>query len=282
MNPPRLLVLHARSPLHVGTGRGEGLVDLPIARDVATRHPILPGSGLKGPIRAAAPESDRAAVFGPEVHNAHDYASAVRFSDARLLALPVPSDHGTFAWVTSPFVLARLARDASGIVEFAGHLPELRDDQVACVDGSALVDDNLAYLDGQRFRHIPLHEVWAEQVAQLVFPDDPLWHGMLRARLAVVTDNTFDLLAQTGTDVRARIRLSPETGTVADGGLWYEESVPTESVFVGVVHFVGNRHADPARAERVVAATLAQGLTLGGGKTTGMGLVAGRLHGGSP
>src|SRR5690606_16191454 len=116
MNTTRTLVLHAVTPVHVGTGQGEDIIDLPVARDRVTQHPLLPGSGLTGALRAAAERSfgpaETRPAFGPPPSQAHDHASALRVSDARLLALPVPSDSGTFAWVTSPLVLARLVRDA--------------------------------------------------------------------------------------------------------------------------------------------------------------------------
>ena len=50
----RLLVVHALSPLHAGTGQSFGAIDLAIARDRATDHPYLPGSSLKGSLRATA------------------------------------------------------------------------------------------------------------------------------------------------------------------------------------------------------------------------------------
>ena len=47
-------LIHALSPLHAGVGQGIGLVDLPIAREATTNHPLLPGSSVKGVLRAEA------------------------------------------------------------------------------------------------------------------------------------------------------------------------------------------------------------------------------------
>ena len=47
-----LSFVHALSPLHAGTGQGAGIIDLPIAREKATGLPYLPGSSLKGTLRA--------------------------------------------------------------------------------------------------------------------------------------------------------------------------------------------------------------------------------------
>ncbi len=282
MQNSRLLVLHALSPVHVGTGRGEGLIDLPVARDAVTEHPIIPGSGVKGPIRAAfgsddGPDSEtKFAVFGPPVDRAHDHGSAVRFSDARLLAMPVPSDHGTFAWVSSPLVLQRLARDAGGLVQ----LPKItapKDDACACVDNAAVVSpDQTAILDGTPFKTVPLRNL-AEYLADLVFPHDRTWRDLLVARFVLVSDDVFDAFARNGTDVRAHIRIDEGTGTVARGGLWYEESVPAEAVFVSVVQ-LGGAKATADQAYDAVSKALGDTVTFGGGKTTGMGLMRGHLH----
>ena len=42
----KIFHLHALSALHVGTGQGVGVVDLPIARAKATNLPLVPGSAL--------------------------------------------------------------------------------------------------------------------------------------------------------------------------------------------------------------------------------------------
>lgn len=44
--------LHARSPLHAGTGQGTGVIDLPIAREKATGIPYLPSSSVKGTVES--------------------------------------------------------------------------------------------------------------------------------------------------------------------------------------------------------------------------------------
>lgn len=282
MNEQRILILHAQTPLHVGTGRGEGLIDLPVARDAVTKHPIVPGSGIKGPLRAAASAGEREDVFGPDPTQAHLWASAVRFSDARLIAMPVASDFGTFAWVTSPLVLARWIRDAGGIIDFPATPRAPEGEIVACMTGSPLRHKGKVTLDGQTYKASELAPAWAEHIAGLAFPGDPVWQGLLRERLVVAPDGVFDNLCRTGTDVRAHIRIDPDTGTVQDGALWYEESVPAEAIFAGVVQIVGNGRRDAHAAEAELRRLLDGPVALGGGKTTGMGVVRVHLHGGRP
>src|SRR5713101_1438442 len=114
----RLTFVHALSPLHAGTGQGVGVIDLPIAREKATGLPFLPGSSLKGPLRSLCPATERTQVFGPESTNipgGENQASPAQFSDQRLLLLPIRSLAGTFAWVTSPYILQRFVRDMKDI-----------------------------------------------------------------------------------------------------------------------------------------------------------------------
>lgn len=47
----RMYWVHAITPLHVGSGRGVGFIDLPIMREKVTGWPLVPGSAVKGVMR---------------------------------------------------------------------------------------------------------------------------------------------------------------------------------------------------------------------------------------
>ncbi len=111
-----LLFIHAQTSLHPGSGTALGTVDLPVQRERHTQWPVIPGSTLKGIVRdacrrAAGNNGDLFAVFGPETAEASKHAGALSMTDARILAFPVRSLRGVFAWVTCPAVLERLQRD---------------------------------------------------------------------------------------------------------------------------------------------------------------------------
>src|SRR5438270_6115937 len=111
----RLTLIHAMSPLHAGTGQSVGAIDLPIARERPTGIPLIPGSSIKGALRARSQGKDAQMtrdVFGPDTASSSDHSGSVQFSDAHLLLMPVRSVRGTFAWVTSPYLLQRFARVA--------------------------------------------------------------------------------------------------------------------------------------------------------------------------
>src|SRR6266700_1636720 len=135
----QLTFVHALSPLHAGIGQGAGVIDLPIAREKATGLPFLPGSSLKGALKALCPdENTRKRIFGADPtgsDTSNDYASPIQFSDQRLLLLPVRSLAGTFAWVTSPYILRRFVRDLRDIrVDAPASIPDPKQNEDCYID----------------------------------------------------------------------------------------------------------------------------------------------------
>lgn len=229
-------ILHALSPLHAGTGQAADIIDLPIARMRATGIPFVPGSSIKGVLRDARRESlDDAtwkAVFGPDTNAAAEHAGALVVTDARLLALPVRSFKGTFAWVTSPLLLTLARRDLG------------KNDQLAVplISGrKALVTANSAALHGDKVYledlDLPANkgsgqiDGWSSAIGA-VFGDD---REMFEKRFIVVDDETMTFLWETATQVDARVRIDAETRTVAQRALWLEESLPPETLLIGVL-----------------------------------------------
>ncbi len=80
----RIVLLHALTPLHAGIGQGVGAIDLPIARDVATNRPLVPGSSVKGVLRDAhlslGDEQLTYKIFGPPTESSSEYAGALQIS----------------------------------------------------------------------------------------------------------------------------------------------------------------------------------------------------------
>lgn len=274
--------LHAVTPLHAGTGQGIRDIDMPIIREVSTSLPFLPGSSVRGVLRAASASETRDAVFGPEHDNAHAHAGAVSISDARLLLFPVRSVTTTFAYVTSPFLLARYRRDAtltsSGLS--CPEVPTIGESDLALIGEHSKLPlpgkSNLILEDWQiDTRTDPLAAAWADHFAQVIFDDT--WAPVLRERFTVIPDALLTQLALTSTDVQARIRLDPERKTVQDGALWYEESLPAESVLFGLIAAEASRKPDvdlgPAQVLSLAIGNSADtAMQFGGKASTGRGL----------
>lgn len=237
----RLLFVHALSPLHTGTGQGVGVIDLPIARKKATGVPYLPGSSLKGTLRdACTDDAVRKKVFGPDTNNASEYAGSVQFSDQRLLLLPIRSLAGTFAWVTSPYLLRRLIRDAESVSGSSTPSAVPTPGPNACVvsdNGCQITLNNQVILEDLDLAATSQKDAsaWAQWIGSQIFPTDKAWQQMLTARFGVVHDDVFGFLLNTATEITARIKLLEDAKTVKKGGLWYEEALPTETVLSGLV-----------------------------------------------
>lgn len=288
----KVLFIHALSSLHVGTGQGVGIIDNPIVREKATNRPLVPGSAIKGVLADAYgdPKSDsRKKVFGPPTDEAGDNAGAALFSSNRLLLLPVRSLCGTFAWVTCPDVLRRFRRDDVAIagLKDAPSVPILIDDEaclVADAKAGVLYTTDLVVLEDLDLNAQADDNTrqWATWLARHLFPGDKEWAAMLGARLCVVSDDIFDFLGETATEVNARIRLKDDSKTVAKGGLWYEESLPAETVLVGLVsaQVIEATKMSAAQVLEAVQSTMGAPVQIGGKASVGRGLCRLRLVGG--
>ena len=281
---PRLFHLHALSALHCGTGQSAGVVDLPIARARATQLPIVPGSSLRGVLRQQVTDDDPTAartLFGPDsIRGSEDaFAGALAVGDGHLLVLPVRCLAGIVSYVTSPFVLRRYARDLTRAGVPVPALPRTRGNETALVtpDSVNTLDDRLVLEDlDLRVATDSAVQAWAALVAQAVHPDDADAQTDLASRFALLPDEILSFLAETATEIRARIAIDPTTGTVKKGALWYEENLPAEAVLWGVYALSGSNHPDDTRSPDQLADCLpATGtlLQLGGKAGVGRGLV---------
>lgn len=237
--PGALYWLHALTPLRVGEGPGLGAINLPTMREQHTGHPLVPGSSVKGVLRAALAEPAGGLVFdlfGPERDHASDHRGALVFTDATLVALPVRSLWGTFAWCTSRLCLRRLQRDRLA-VGLKGELPKLPDTDAALVTpGTPLLYEGELFIEEQSVpaKEEPGLALFAARLAKEIWPDDPDAQDFFTARLVVLPDDALNALALIGLEVRTRVSLDKSTGTAAKSGPWLEESMPAETLLSGL------------------------------------------------
>lgn len=277
--------LHALSALHAGTGQAVGAVDLPIARERASGLPYFPGSSLKGVLRdRCAADDERERLFGPEriAANEDAFAGALAVGDASVLLLPVRSMAGVMAWATCPFVLRRYAADRAivGAIDLPP-LPTIAPQQAfvadpTClkIDATHLVIDDLD-LEAQSDAATTQ---WAQLLRDTLFPGDEQAKHHFDKRFTILSDDDFGFLAETATEVRARIRIDDTTGTVQRGALWYEENLPAETVLWGLIG-VGqtrakgdHRHSKDMQTAFVQSVGAVATLQLGGKASVGRGL----------
>jgi CRISPR-associated protein Cmr4 len=285
----RLYWLHCISPTHAGIGRGVGYIDLPIDRDGVTGWPILRGSGFKGVwadhhrATAEARKNDPTlrAAFGVAGDDNNSNAGALIPTDAKLVCLPVRSFRGTFAWATSPLCLQMLRRTLSlaGLTGVPTAPASLDEGKAHHTTTSVLVEGNSIYLEDLDFaaQKCDTATAWSTLIAENVFAGDPAWQDQFKKRFVVLPDSAFDFLCETGTEVQTRVRIDDEMKVVATGALWTEESLPAETILMGLIQCdrVYGRNGEDITPQGLLDrfATAAVTLQIGGKATVGRGQV---------
>jgi CRISPR-associated protein Cmr4 len=291
--------LYAETPLHPGRGGASGVIDLPIQRERQLGYPMIPGSSLKGVLRSQARQLWRQqagrleTVFGPETDRAGEHGGALAITDARLLLFPVRSLRGVFAWTTSPLALDRYRRDlvAAGFAA-PSELPAVPSGRALVAPGTALAAAGSVTLEEFSFAasEDPAAAAIAHDLASSVLPSSPeyeSWRARLPRQLVILPDDDFRDFVQTATEVVARIRVDPATGTVAPGALWYEEYLPTETLFYALaLASLPRRPTNGAPEELRTAEDVLDALDglaldrlqIGGDETVGRGIVKLRIR----
>lgn len=282
------LFLYAVSPVHMGAGAAFGLIDSPIQRERHTEHPLFAGSGIKGAIRHRFaqlwPKQDDLLnrLFGPE--GGELYAGAVSFGDAQLVAFPVRSAKRGYVYATCPLALARANR-LLGLLGKAG-LPASKDHPAA---GKAAVAD-AALLDGDRLT-LEAFEFTASATGELkavaawlagnALPQGEA-HAFFRTKigtdLVLLSDEEFGYFVRNATVVEPHVRIDDATGAASDGGLFYVENLPPESLLFAPLMASQERSGKqetPAEAvfSHVLGSLDGQLVQMGGDATTGRGQV---------
>jgi CRISPR-associated protein Cmr4 len=240
----RAVFLYCLSPVHMGAGTAIGMIDNPIQRERHTDYPSMAGSGLKGAVRhhVLASGADRSLVdriFGPEVQ-ASDHAGAISFSDAQLVAFPVRSLRRAFVYATSPTALAR-ARRALAIAGQEPGWPTAGDpgpNRCRVADERVLARGRLT-LESFQFEaesDVELKEI-AAWLKKRALPDNEgdayqFFRDKLGSDLVVLSDEDFAFFVRNATVVEPHVRIAEATGTADEGGLFYTENLPPESLLL--------------------------------------------------
>jgi CRISPR-associated protein Cmr4 len=311
----KLLYLFTRTPLHVGAGSSVGAIDQPIIRERHTGFPVIPASSLKGTFADAWNEclldeqndkgetkkvrvkkdgaaSDAAWLFGSD-SDKHAAAGALQFSEAKLLAFPIRSAKGSFAWITCPLMLARAVRDGAldnGLVPSfqkpANGQPDKSDELAFFATTGPLAFGDKVVLEEYTFSRTGNDEAATVGVALAKFlPDDPVWKEVV-SRLVILSDGMMSYFAQNSCEVAQHVRISDETGTAEGGALFNQENVPSESLFYSVIHGFKERTLKDKRrpaedALKAFADKLMKQPTFqfGGDASTGLGYCTVKLNG---
>lgn len=264
---PVLLGMLAESALHHGAGRSAGIIDLPVAREAATDVPFIAGSGVKGALRDRARQLRRDDNEIKRCFGEQDHAGLLSIADARLLLLPVRSLTGSYKWLTCPLLLERYRRDLArcgiGTVVPRVEVP-MRDDR----SGAVAAGKDTIFLEERELAIVAaLPAGLTAAISPLLRHDDT--RKRLGGQLVVVSDDDFAWFCRYALPIAARNFL--ERDTKVSKNLWYEESLPPDTVLYTLI-----MARDDASATSLTTLFPNEDpyLQLGGNETVGHGWVA--------
>jgi len=294
------LTLYSETALHVGIGQELGPVDLPVHRERHTGIPIIPGSGLRGALRALAVrrargetdtekrktrEGDIKRFFGPVAGDQLQQGLLV-VGEAMPLAIPFRSLNGVFAWATCPLLLDRFVRRTRESLEW--DVPA--DGEATAGDGAGtIVIEDIDFR--RKAGKCPDLSKWLPAtVAKSHREANGNGQGtqtVVGSRLVVLSDNDFCWLVRHCLPVASRVRLTEgkttgewEHPTEKDqqgkplrdeGSLWAEEAVPPDTIWYAPISEVPRESKAGAVSfvtELVGAEAVFQ---IGGDETVGLG-----------
>jgi CRISPR-associated protein Cmr4 len=180
--------------------------------------------------------------------NTTSFAGALGFTDARLLLFPVKSMKGVFAWVTCLRVLKQLVKDlqmcSPKIQFFDFNQPFLSDQETylfstksnLVINGKVLLEEYTFSIDNELNGTIQMEQDgkkvdFPDWLAQYLFNDDgSYWSEKIKKDIIILPDDDFKDFVNLSTEVITRTKIDNQTGTVAQGQLFNEEYLPSESV----------------------------------------------------
>lgn len=294
--------LYAVSPVQMGAGQAIGVIDNPIQRERHTGHPCFAGSGIKGAVRHSfknlgGDESHITRLFGPESGSPDLHAGSVSFGDAQLVALPVRSLKGGFVYATCPQAIARAQRLLAhlGLVRNWPALPPVEQGKCLTSHAALLGSKDADRLHLEAFEYTATDKACgalqtiAQDLAKAAMPAGDgyaFFRQKMAADLVVLSDSDFDYFSQHAMLIEPHVCIVPDTGTAKDGGLFYTENLPPESLLIAPL--LASQTRSGKEGEQLDAITVmahmkavlhSKLLQVGGDATTGRGLVAATVLG---
>lgn len=293
--------LYAVSPVHMGAGQAIGVIDNPIQRERHSSHPCFTGSGIKGAVRHGwkalggeerfinrilGPDADPEKRDGRDLH-----AGAVSFGDAQTVTLPIRSLRGGYVYATCPQALARVQR-LLGLIDIHVEwpsLPEVKEGDCLIASNALLSEAGKLHLEAFEYTATAFDALTtiASSLADMAMPSEAAYvffRDKIKTDLVVLSNTDFAYFAENAMLVEPHVRIDPDTGTAADGGLFYTENLPPESLLIAPLmasQTRSDKSDEKLEAEEVMFKIQAlinnKLLQIGGNATTGRGLVVARI-----
>lgn len=273
------IFIYCVSPVHMGAGSAIGVIDNPIQRERHTEYPMIAGSGLKGAIRhdfwaqangVKEIEDLIKKIFGPEPGSSSDYAGAISFSDAQLVAFPVRCTKNAFVYTTSETIFARVKRLLSiADVTHSWKVPKIGNDAQCLVTAPGCLNGGKLMLEAYDFtanQHPELASI-SEWLSENALPQDEpfeFFREKIKTDMVLLSDEDFSCFVRNATVVEPHVRIDDVSGTAVEGGLFYTENLPPETLLVSLAMASKERkeyeknanEGGPLKAEEVMKVVL--------------------------
>ncbi len=237
------------TPLHVGSGSDLGVVDMPIQRESHTGFPKIEASSLKGSIRSEFESKAQNDDEKKKIHIAfgcddcekdfsdiftsknRDFSGALGFTDSKILFFPIKSVKGVFAYVTCPMVLKRLKEDLK-LSNMENDFDKIKISYLQ--DDSCIVFSNINTINKNNDYFVILEEYSFKSIKKINLDEKDFFIPKdlqdIFQRLVIISDDNFTHFVKNSTEVITRTKIDNKKGTVAQGALFTEEYLPSETV----------------------------------------------------
>jgi len=291
-----ILFVNVVTPLHNGSGEGLGFVDNPILRERTTQFPIIQASSIKGVLRDSYEERaspDVELLFGPSPGEGEKHSGAISFGDGQILAFPVRSVKGCFAWITSPHVLWRFYEKLC-LMGLDTQFPKLADsmkqihsglsEAMICPSGKNELCMQNSKIFLEEFPVTCVESEGIENIAKIIGEkvyekaEDSFLKSEFGKKLVLLDDDTFRYFITNATEIVPNIRIG-DSGTTEDGSLRYTEYLPSETIMYSTLIYEKSRKKDNPLNAKGIKDNFTKGLSdllaiqIGGDATTGKGIV---------
>jgi len=216
-------IVRTVTPTRLGMGRAAGRIDLPIIREASTGWPVVPGSSLKGVLRAEAEEKGATEEDVKRRFGSQDSAGTLVLTDHFASLLPVRSYYGVFALITCPLAISRV----NELLSLTGGRSLESVEPVSVMGNSPLTENGKVLFEDMEFEAAAGAQELGNNITELL--------GIgLDNRLCVVSDEAFTLLAERSTEVRARTAIEWARKRAKDKTLRTEEYLCRETYLIGL------------------------------------------------
>ncbi|RKD27938.1 CRISPR-associated protein Cmr4 [Caminicella sporogenes DSM 14501] len=285
------ILFKAVTPVHAGTGRELGIIDMPIQKESHTGIPKIEGASIKGCMREAyrlknKDKSEENILFGYEDGN--DGAGLIGFSDAKLLFYPIKSVQNLFTYITCTYLINRFLEDKNFMnkCDIKSILEDIKEGQaIIYTKNKDIKKGKKIVLDVYDFEIdcvCKLEENCDENDEKCCVEDIRELYKKLELKrdIAVLNDTDFMEIISLNREVITRNRIDHETGIVKNGGLFIEEYLPAESVLYSLLLVNGILEEQKKNKELVkrYKQSIPKLLQIGGNKTIGKGIVKALIY----